>query len=481
VILLMAVISGVWFVFVNKRPRLYTDYDSIIKNNEITFITRNNTYSYFIDQGQKMGFEYDLAKAFADYIGVQLKVRDDFSWSDIIPALKTGKGAFAGANLSVDAENKNDLLYSNPFLTTNLHIIANRSNRSVRKLIDLSGKEITVRKGSAAIGHLKALMHDNFTFSIVEIENISTENLISMVNRNIVELTIADDNIMSMIGQHYPDIKTTSKITTGDQIGWVLHPYSFKLKARMDTFLNEIRENGVYDRIYEKYHDKPRHLNVADIVTFHSKLNENLPIYRKIIKEKAAIFGFDWRLVAAQIYQESHFNPNANSHANANGIMQLMKRTADSYGIKDIFDPAQNISAGLSHLKKLYEHFDNASGKDRMNISLAAYNVGQGHILDARNLARRKKLDPNKWESLEETLPLLSKRKYFKDSLYGYCRGKEPVEYVNNINSYYDIIKHMDIHMEISKRQEKLLAMITNTPLIENPQKTNQQNRLPIH
>jgi membrane-bound lytic murein transglycosylase F len=240
----------------------------------------------------------------------------------------------------------------------------------------------------------------------------------------------------------------------------------------MDTFLTEITKNGTYDKIYRKYHDKPRHLKVADIVTFHSKLNANLPTYRKLIVDNAATFGFDWRLVAAQIYQESHFNPKANSHANAYGIMQLLKRTAKSYGLKDIFDPKQNIIAGLTHLKKLYKHYDKCTGKDRMNIALAAYNVGQGHILDARNLAIRKKLDPNKWASLEITLPLLSKRKYFKDSLYGYCRGKEPVDYVSNINSYYDIIKLMDVHREITERQEDLFAMVTNQKLGLSTKKT---------
>jgi len=304
---------------------------------------------------------------------------------------------------------------------------------------------------------------DEYGFTLREIKDISTENLIGMVNRDIIKITVADDNIMSIIGQHYPDIKVISKINTQDEIAWIMHPYSYKLRVRINTFLEKIKENGTFKDIYNKYHNKPKHLTIADIVTFHSKLNENLPIYKQIIQESAAKFGFDWRLVAAQIYQESHFNPKASSHANALGIMQLVKRTGESYGLEDYFDPGQNITAGLSHLKKLHEYYDHAKGSDRLNISLAAYNVGQGHVQDARNLARKMQLDPDLWSSLKTTLPLLSKRKYFKDSIYGFCRGKEPVEYVTNINSYFDIIKHIDIHKDITERQEKLISMITHT------------------
>jgi membrane-bound lytic murein transglycosylase F len=127
--------------------------------------------------------------------------------------------------------------------------------------------------------------------------------------------------------------------------------------------------------------------------------------------------------------------------------MQLLPSTARSLGVGDIYNPVENINAGVRYLKKLYDLFDKAEGNDRLLIAIAAYNIGQGHIYDARNLAIQKNLDPNLWESLEETLPLLRYKKYYKKSKYGYCRGTEPVRYIEQINIYYDILKRQGIEL----------------------------------
>ncbi|MCK5485070.1 MAG: transglycosylase SLT domain-containing protein, partial [Desulfobacterales bacterium] len=161
--------------------------------------------------------------------------------------------------------------------------------------------------------------------------------------------------------------------------------------------------------------------------------------------------GFDWRLIAAQIYQESHLNPWAKSRAGARGLMQIMPSTGKSLGVTDLFDPVQNINAGVQHLKNLFEHFETANGKDRLLIALAAYNIGQGHIHDARKLAKKKGLAPNKWESLAKTLPLLRYRKYYKHAKYGFCRGTEPIRYIKQIMIYYDVLKRQGFEYKTAK------------------------------
>jgi membrane-bound lytic murein transglycosylase F len=149
------------------------------------------------------------------------------------------------------------------------------------------------------------------------------------------------------------------------------------------------------------------------------------------------------------MYQESHFDPEAESHAGAFGLMQLTNNTAESLGVKNILQPEENIRAGVKHLKNLYDFYNNANGSDRLFIALAAYNIGLGHILDARNLARKMNIDPNKWPSISKTLPLLRFRKHYKDSLYGYCRGTEPIEYIKQIMIYYDILKQQGVEYTI--------------------------------
>ena len=141
------------------------------------------------------------------------------------------------------------------------------------------------------------------------------------------------------------------------------------------------------------------------------------------------------------IYQESHFDPDAESFTGVKGIMQLTSLTAEELGIDNRIDPEQSIMGGVRYLRKLYDYFKDAKNPDRIYIALASYNVGKGHILDAQRIAKEKGFDPNSWSALRETLPLLRYKSYYRKSKYGYCRGTEPVRYVDRILLYYDILK----------------------------------------
>lgn len=145
------------------------------------------------------------------------------------------------------------------------------------------------------------------------------------------------------------------------------------------------------------------------------------------------------------IYQESHFDENARSYTGVRGIMQLTQPTAKEMGVSNRLDPKESIPAGVRYLKKLHQKYEKAEGRDRILINLASYNVGHGHIVDAQKIALEMGLDPYKWSSLEKTLPLLRFKKYYKKSKNGYCRGTEPVRYVNRILTYYDILKRKAI------------------------------------
>ena len=189
----------------------------------------------------------------------------------------------------------------------------------------------------------------------------------------------------------------------------------------------------------------------TDLSAFHRRIRKRLPRYDRLIKKAARKYDFDWRLIAAIIYQESHFNRRARSSAGAFGLMQLTKKTARSLGVNDIYNPAENIFAGVRHLRRLYNYFDDVAESDRLLISMAAYNVGQGHVRDAQKLAQRMKLDPAKWASLKQTLPLLRFKKYYRDAVYGYCRGMEPVQYCQQILIYYDILKRQSLQFQTGK------------------------------
>jgi membrane-bound lytic murein transglycosylase F len=213
----------------------------------------------------------------------------------------------------------------------------------------------------------------------------------------------------------------------------------------MNQFFELIMRSGKFDRIYTKYYGNVHDFDYVDLRTFHRRIDSRLSRYSPFIKEAAHRHGFDWRLIAAQMYQESHLYPWAQSSAGAMGLMQLLPSTARSLGVGDVFSPVENIDAGVRHLRNLYDQLQESEGRDRLLISLAAYNTGIGHIQDAQRLATKLGLDPDKWASLRETLPMLKFRKYYKDARHGYCRGDEPVTYVKQIQIYYDILRRRGI------------------------------------
>jgi membrane-bound lytic murein transglycosylase F len=426
----------------------------ILKTNRMTVITRNYAHCYYIYRDEPMGFEYELAREFADYLGVELGVNITEHWEDMIPALRNGSGAFIAAGLTITPGRQMQAAFSNGYMDIRQHVISRRNSKKIKKPEDLSGKTVHVQSASAYQERLEELRKQGIPVNIRLHRDLPAEELLQRVARGEIRYTVVDSNIALLSRRHFPDAIMAGAISDQQQLGWALHPKARKLKAKIDAFFSIIKENGKFDEIYDKYYGDVASFDYVDLSIFHRRIKTRLSRYSPFIKVAAKKHGFDWRLISAQIYQESHLDPWAKSRAGAKGLMQLLPSTARSLGVNDIYNPVENINAGVLHLKKLYDSFSSAKGDDRLLLALAAYNVGQGHIGDARRLAIKMNLDPNSWESLKKTLPLLSYRKYYKNAKYGYCRGAEPVLYIKQIMIYYDILKQKGV--ESGQNQAKL-------------------------
>jgi membrane-bound lytic murein transglycosylase F len=413
----------------------------IQKTEEITVVTRNTAHCYYLYRDQPMGFEYEMAQAFAEYLGVRLQVKVVDKWEDMVVALNDGSAAFIAASSPIIPLWQTQVAFSDGYMEVAQHIITHRKNTGVKNVEDLSGKTIDVRKGSAYQKRLVELKNQGIDLAIRLHDDLPTEELIQKVAEEEINFTIANSNIILINQRSFPGAVSAGSINDRMQLGWAVNPKSAELLERINAFLRRIKKSGKFDAIYRKYYDDNQDFNYVDLKAFHRRVKARLSRYSPFIKAAAKKHGFDWRLIAAQIYQESHLNPWAKSRAGARGLMQIMPSTSKSLGVTDLFDPVQNINAGVQHLKNLYEHFDKVNGEDRLLISLAAYNIGQGHIHDARKLAKKRGLDPNKWDALVKTLPLLRYRKYYKNATYGFCRGNEPIRYIKQIMIYYDVLK----------------------------------------
>jgi membrane-bound lytic murein transglycosylase F len=425
------------------KPTPYLD--EILKQRELTLITRNTTQGYYTYQGRAMGFEYELAEAFADFIGVRLRVVTAESWQEMSSELaKTPTGILA-AGLGLSAAGNTGWLYSDSYQSCLQHIVVHRDNQEIRSPQDLAGRRVHIGKGSGGREILERYRTRGIDFEIVE-DGASMEELIQRVAEKSIDVTIAWHHVALRSRRYFPQIVLGEAVSeTPVPMGWVVDSRAEGLLHQINLFFDTVRNDGTLQEIFDRYYTDEWEFDFVGLRAFHRRLKSRLPKYQEIVKSAAADNGFDWRLIAAQMYQESHYNYRARSNARAYGLMQLTRRIASYFGVSEIYDPEENIRGGLRYLKFLYEYFDDAEGMDRICIALAAYNIGQGHILDAQAIAEELDLDPNQWSSVSQTLPLLSQREYYRHSKYGFCRGEESVTYVKQTLLYYDILKYMDM------------------------------------
>ena len=416
----------------------------IRKSTEITVITRSNAHCYYIYREQPMGFEYDLAKAFADHLGVRLKVKT-FPWADMIKALNEGRGDFIAASKTITSSRKELIDFSDGYLTIQQRVIVHEDNHSIEDVADLSGKTVHVRRATSYEERLSELRQQGLDLTVKVYDDVPTEELIRQVADKEIEVTIADSNIARLNLRYYPTVRIGVPIKETQRLGWAVKKGDRSLLKAINGFFKKIKSDGTFDDIYRGYYSDEQVFDRFDLKKFHQRIKTRLPTYQPIIKEAATMHGFDWRLIAAVTYQESHFNPRAKSHRGVRGLMQLTQATAREMGVTNRLDPYQSIMGGVKYLKRLYRRYNKAEDPDRMFIALAGYNVGPRHILSAQKIARERGLDPNKWPSLEQTLPLLCYEKYIRQSKHGYCRGTEPVRYINRIRTYYDILRRQTL------------------------------------
>ncbi|MFP4302647.1 MAG: membrane-bound lytic murein transglycosylase MltF [Spirochaetaceae bacterium] len=407
----------------------------------LRFVTQNNAHTYYIYRGEPAGFEFDLANAFADHLGVELEIVTA-PWSELFSTLKEGEGDVLGASITATEEREEHVAFSEGHMVVRQEVIVHASNRRVRDLTDLVGLDVHVRSGTSYEARLRELQSGGLRINLVLHEDIPTEELIRRVAEREIEVTVADTNIALLNRRYYPDVRLAFSISAPQLIAWAVQPEDERLLEEINSFFRLIKENGTYQRIYDRYYDNVEVFDYFDIKLFHRRISTRLPNYVKAIKREADRYGFDWRLIAAMAYQESHYHPVAMSYTGVQGLMQVTMTTAEEMGIDNRLDPEQSIHAGVKYLSILCERFsDIPNPRDRLLFSLAAYNVGYGHVRDAQGIAQTEGLPPDRWSSLERVLPLLRQPEYYRETVHGYARGTEPVRYVNRILTYYDILR----------------------------------------
>ena len=444
-VLLGLVLTGVCARLISERrpvPREST-LDRITRTGILRMITDTNANAYFLYRDQPMGFEYFMAREFAAHLGVDLQVVVPPSRTRMFDFLDHRKGDFIAPGFPLRSTGRSFLALSAPYAVVQQCLVHHKLILEVEDVRELAGRTIHVPKGSAFHGRLEEIRRSGVAIIIVPHDNATAEDLMRMVQERRIKYTVADTNLASINRRYYPDIVPGLALTPQEPLAWAVRKQDTGLLEAMDDFFRNAAVKRLADRIYARHYGNIESFDYFDLKTFHERVETRLPRFRKAIVREATAQGFDWRFIAAQVYQESHFDPWAQSHTGVRGIMQITTDTANEMGIEDRVDPVQNIRAGIRYLKKLYLRFsDIKDPHQRLLFSLASYNIGYGHVRDAQFIAETIGLEKNRWFALKAALPLLTQRKYYKETRFGFAKGREPVRYVERILTYFDILRH---------------------------------------
>jgi membrane-bound lytic murein transglycosylase F len=416
-------------------------------SGELRVITYNGPTTYYEDSQGPGGFEYDLSRAFADHLGVELDLTVVKQFDQIMPAIKAGDYDMAAAGLSITAEREKQFQFSNSYQKIKQQVVFRGGTKNrPRKKADLQDRQITVTANSSHVERLKKLQQKYPKLEWQESTSETPESLLVKVWEKDLELTIADSNIIAVVRQFYPDLHVAFSLPPADRLAWMFQlSNDTSLVDEANKFLKKYKKSGELERLLDRYYGPSSKFNYVNTKTFIDQINHLLPVYEDMFRRAAAKSGFDWRLLAAQAYQESHWNAEAVSPTGVRGIMMLTRATAKRLDVDDRRNPEQSINGGAMYLKLLYDGLpERIKDPDRLWLALAAYNVGLGHLEDARILTQKAGKDPDNWLDVQDHLPLLAKPEWHKQTRYGYARGYEPVAYVNRIRGYYEILSWHD-------------------------------------
>ncbi|TQV85854.1 transporter substrate-binding domain-containing protein [Aliikangiella coralliicola] len=415
------------------------------KHLPLRVITRNSPETYFLWRGELMGFEYELIRAFAKRHKLRLEIIVAENYQQMVGLLNQGKADLIAAGLSRTDERKTDLTFSIRYNRVSEKLVAHKDGGTISNYEDLKGREISVRKTSAFWSTAQKLAQDYGVKVKAADEDMSTELLIGQVASKNIDLTIADSNLISIEESFRDNIVTPLTLKENVPYAYAVRKNNPKLLSALNEFVRKEYRGTFYNVVKNKYfsNKKRQKKHIEERITSTSTLSP----FDAQVKNKSREYQFDWRLIVSQMYQESRFNPKARSAAGAQGLMQVLPRTAKEMGYFDLTNPDQSIAAGVQYLDWTRSRFSkNLPIEERVLFALAAYNAGYGHVKDAQRLAEKMNLRTDKWfNHVEKAMLLLQQPKYYKQARFGYCRGSEPVNYVRNIHqrylSYIDIVQ----------------------------------------
>ncbi len=411
---------------------------------KLVVLTHSSPTTYYEGPEGPAGFEYDMAKGFADSLRVKLEVVPT-PLGDIVPQLARGKAHMA-TGLPVTAEGEQAVRFGPGYQQLQQQVIYRLGTEPPASVEDLIGRQIEVVRGSSHAEQLRALRQQYPDLDWTEIDEPNADELLRMVWAGLVELTIADSNLVALARRYYPELRVAFSLEEPQTLAWAFPPGSDESLYRLAVhYVGKLQRSGRLAQLRERYYSTASGFDYINLAVFRAQIRTRLPLYQRLFEQAGQKYGLDWRLLAAIGYQESYWDPHAVSPTGVRGVMMLTGLTAEHLGVDDRIDPAQSIDGGARYLRSLMDRVSpRIPPPDRTWMALAAYNVGIYHLEDARIIAQRRGRDPDKWNEVKVSLPLLAQRAWYTKTGYGHARGQEAVRFVQRVRTYYDVLVKAD-------------------------------------
>jgi membrane-bound lytic murein transglycosylase F len=416
--------------------------ERIIRQGELRVVTQNSPATFYWGREDPRGIEYELVRGFAERIGVDLRIYVADQFGQLLPDVATGKAHVGAAGLTVTAARSELVSFSPGYQDVQQQIIYRRGSRKPRSIGDLVGGRLHVLAGTSHVSILEHARGEVPALAWREDPDVNPEELLRRVAEGEIDYTIVDSTAYQLLRHYYPEARAAFPIGPTNTLAWALPKGAADLREQVAAYFAELEATGELTRLLNRYYFVSEKFDYVGARAFMRHWNSRLPSYRHLFEEAEIETGIDWRLLAAIAYQESHWNPKAVSPTGVRGMMMLTRRTAAMMGVEDRDAPRDSVLGGAHYLARVIDKIpERIPDPDRMWLALAAYNLGFGHVEDARIITEMQGGNPDSWEDVAEHLPLLADEAWHKRVRRGYARGSVAVGYVENIRRYFEMLQ----------------------------------------
>lgn len=425
-----------------KSKKKSSDLNEILSSDTLRVATMYGSTSYFLFRDELMGFDYEMAQNFANYLKMNLKMSIVKSETEMIQMLQDGKVDVITYNFIETKELKSHFNFVLPQTESYQVLIQKNSSKAISTVTQLAGKTVYVTANSIFQKRLESLNEEiGGTINIVvAADSLTNDDLIEMVAEKKIDYTIAYRKVGLLHKNYYKNIDCRIAIGFNQRNGWLVRKGSTLLQKTINEWIELPETNKLQSKLFDKYWEKSPYFAIKKVKIPKGAISP----YDHLFKKYAPLIGWDWRLLAALAFHESRFDSSEVSWAGACGIMQLMPRTAANFGLdrQTILNPEKNIEAGVQYIKSLNLSFRKVENKDeRIKFILAGYNSGPAHIIDAMALSKKYGKDPHVWfNQVEHFLLKKNDPEFYNDPVvkYGRFGGKQTVRYVQNTLDTYE-------------------------------------------